>query len=434
MNNFELFSILVFQLIIMCLGNMIFISFNNWKKYCSILLLFLPFIVLFYTKYSVLTTGLIWFIMCLVSYYLIKDFFSTVYFVSISLLTYILSGYLVGFLLSILEFEISPFVRMIMSAGLNILVILAFKKFNEKYVEKKSMMILSILTSMTFLVYFIIISVERYANVPSDMEKTTLFLLLIYGCISIIVSVISIRYFKQKYENKELENELVFLKKRSLAVEDHYKEVKKFRHDYNNVILSLESFISEQNWEGLEQYYYGSLKQLSKTLQSNFPDITQMNNLKISEIKGIIMDKLCRAASGSVKVSINIPDVIEDLDIQKLDLVRIVGILLDNSFDETNNKQGGTIDLLIYKEKNSTHFILANSIHEEKTLPLFELKKLGISTKGTGRGMGLANLDEIIAKYENISLETNLDQYRFTQIVSIINKGDASDYAKGVYL
>lgn len=266
------------------------------------------------------------------------------------------------------------------------------------------------------------------------MEKTTLFLLLIYGCISIIVSVISIRYFKQKYENKELENELVFLKKRSLAVEDHYKEVKKFRHDYNNVILSLESFISEQNWEGLEQYYYGSLKQLSKTLQSNFPDITQMNNLKISEIKGIIMDKLCRAASGSVKVSINIPDVIEDLDIQKLDLVRIVGILLDNSFDETNNKQGGTIDLLIYKEKNSTHFILANSIHEEKTLPLFELKKLGISTKGTGRGMGLANLDEIIAKYENISLETNLDQYRFTQIVSIINKGDASDYAKGVYL
>lgn len=131
MNNFELFSILVFQLIIMCLGNMIFISFNNWKKYCSILLLFLPFIVLFYTKYSVFTTGLIWFIMCLVSYYLIKDFFSTVYFVSISLLTYILSGYLVGFLLSILEFEISPFVRMIMSAGLNILVILAFKKFND---------------------------------------------------------------------------------------------------------------------------------------------------------------------------------------------------------------------------------------------------------------------------------------------------------------
>lgn len=434
MSNFELFSILIFQVIIMCLGNMIFISFNKWKTYCSILMLFLPLIVLFYTKYSVLTTGFIWFIMCLVSYYLLKDFFYTVYFVSISLLTYILSDYLVGFLLSILEFETSPFVRMFMSAGLNILAILAVKKFNEKYVAKKSMMVLSILASMTFLVYFIIISVERYANIPRDMEKTNLLLLLIYGCISIIVSVISIRYFKQKYKNKELENELVYLKRMSLVTEDHYKEVKKFRHDYNNVILSLESFISEQNWEGLEQYYYDSLKQRSKTLQSNFPDITQMNNLKISEIKGIIMDKLCCAASRSVKVSIDIPDVIEDLALQKLDLVRIIGILLDNSLEETNNKQGGTIDLLIYKEKNSTYFILTNSIHEEKNLPLFELKKQGVSTKGTGRGMGLANLDEIIAKYENISLETKLDQYRFTQIVSIINKGDVSDYAKGVYL
>jgi two-component system sensor histidine kinase ComD len=49
--------------------------------------------------------------------------------------------------------------------------------------------------------------------------------------------------------------------------------------------------------------------------------------------------------------------------------------------------------------------------------PSEDLFELGFSTKGRNRGIGLNNVKEILDKYENIILETEIEESTFRQII-----------------
>ena len=49
--------------------------------------------------------------------------------------------------------------------------------------------------------------------------------------------------------------------------------------------------------------------------------------------------------------------------------------------------------------------------------PSEDLFELGFSTKGRNRGIGLNNVKEILDKYENIILETEMEDSKFRQII-----------------
>ena len=49
--------------------------------------------------------------------------------------------------------------------------------------------------------------------------------------------------------------------------------------------------------------------------------------------------------------------------------------------------------------------------------PSEDLFALGFSTKGRNRGIGLNNVKEILDKYENIILETEIEESTFRQII-----------------
>ena len=50
-------------------------------------------------------------------------------------------------------------------------------------------------------------------------------------------------------------------------------------------------------------------------------------------------------------------------------------------------------------------------------IPSEDLFELGFSTKGRNRGIGLNNVKEILDKYENIILETEMEDSKFRQII-----------------
>ena len=50
-------------------------------------------------------------------------------------------------------------------------------------------------------------------------------------------------------------------------------------------------------------------------------------------------------------------------------------------------------------------------------IPSEDLFELGFSTKGRNRGIGLKNVKEILDQYENIILETEMEDSTFRQII-----------------
>ena len=61
---------------------------------------------------------------------------------------------------------------------------------------------------------------------------------------------------------------------------------------------------------------------------------------------------------------------------------------------------------------------------KEASIDITPLKQRGFSTKGTGRGLGLANIEEILFRYDNVSLDTESAQHRFVQLLSVTPKQD----------
>lgn len=58
-------------------------------------------------------------------------------------------------------------------------------------------------------------------------------------------------------------------------LEENYQEIRKFKHDYKNILITIEAFLNNDDIEGLKKYYF---KNLSKT--DTIDDFTQFTDLK----------------------------------------------------------------------------------------------------------------------------------------------------------
>ena len=111
---------------------------------------------------------------------------------------------------------------------------------------------------------------------------------------------------------------------------------------------------------------------------------------------------------------------IEELAIDSISLVRILGIFLDNSIEEIEFLGEGKLVIAVYKDASAVHIIIQNSCR--KNLPKFHLlKQRGCSLKGTDRGMGLSNVQELLQSLNNVQLATSISDGWFTQKLTIEN-------------
>ena len=73
------------------------------------------------------------------------------------------------------------------------------------------------------------------------------------------------------------------------------------------------------------------------------------------------------------------------------------------------------------EDNHSQLLSISNTISEEKTETQTIFKK-GVSNKGHERGIGLANVTEILSTYSNVHLETQSNNFSFTQQLTITKK------------
>ena len=106
-----------------------------------------------------------------------------------------------------------------------------------------------------------------------------------------------------------------------------------------------------------------------------------------------------------------------------LDLITIISILCDNAIEATVLADEPKLSIAIFKMENQSVIVVENST-KEAYIDVTPLKQRGFSTKGTGRGLGLANIEEILFRYDNVTLETESAQHRFVQLLSITPKED----------
>ena len=225
---------------------------------------------------------------------------------------------------------------------------------------------------------------------------------------------------KIKLEVKSEKQKLEQQKKYILALEKNNNEIRKFKHDFNNIILGLDGYINNDDFdkEKLKKYFNSTIMNFNNNIELNDIVIAKLNSIKVSSLKSLITNKVLVAQNNSIDVDINIQGEIHDFYTDEMQLSRILGILLDNAIEASLEvPDDKKIEMNIIQIDKTTDIQISNTFNNTGT-PIADFYKEGFSTKGSNRGLGLSSAHEIANKL-NILLNTEIDGNNFIQNLSI---------------
>lgn len=233
---------------------------------------------------------------------------------------------------------------------------------------------------------------------------------------AIFSSIFSANMFN-KYNLKEIEvrrknEEIKRMEEYAGYMEELYTNVRQFKHDYKNILLSLSQYIEEKDYDELEKYFRQYILPTESYIEKN-DFLYKLKNIKILPLKSVIMSKLIKAQNGGINIFIDIVEEVEKIPMDHIDCMRVFGILLDNAVEEAEASENKIVNFGIIKKSNSIVFVVENSC-KEKIEHVYKLTQKGFSTKGENRGIGLHNLKEIISKYDNITFNLESKDKIFT--------------------
>ena len=225
----------------------------------------------------------------------------------------------------------------------------------------------------------------------------------------------------QEQKNELLRNqemELKALENYSKHVESLYQEVRSFRHDYANVLMSLKVGIDQGDLDNIKKIYEEITADSAKLVKNNKFDLTRLANISDSAVKSLMSAKFLEAENRSIEISLEVSEAMKNPAIPLISYIRILSILFDNAIEAALESDEPKIAVANFYQDGDFVFIIENST-KEKSVDLSKIFQRGYSTKGENRGLGLATLVDFQDDYENLSVETSSLDYKFTQVVRV---------------
>ena len=195
-----------------------------------------------------------------------------------------------------------------------------------------------------------------------------------------------------------------------------YNEIRGFRHDYAGMLVSMQMAIDSGDLQEIDRIYKEVLVKANQKLRSEKYTYFDLNSIEDSALRSVIAQSIVYARNNDVEFTLEVKDVITRLSMDLLDLVRIMSILLNNAVEGAADSYLKQMEVAVIKMDFETVIVIQNSCKINMT-PSENLFALGFSTKGRNRGLGLNNVKEILDKYDNIILETEMEDNTFRQII-----------------
>lgn len=341
---------------------------------------------------------------------------STVLYIAVNVFCY----HIILFITDINIYKISNRIYLILYYLITYGLIIVIAKFlNGKFIKninelnifyKFKIQLLIIFTSiLSISIYFETIRQMKVVCISGLQMKQNVTLPFLY-----FITFLSIIFLIMLINNQKRLNEVNEYNKK---LEDITNEMKKFRHDYKNIMLSMCGYIEENDMEGLKKFFYSNIEFSGRYLDLCNLNLSSIGNINCIEIKGVISAKVIEAENNGISTKVYIPDVIKYVNLNCLDLCRILGIILDNCIESSLECESPSITISIIEKENLISIIISNT-YKNKIDDTSELFTNGYSSKGEGRGIGLSNLKEILNNYDNVYFTIKVED-EFIQKVDI---------------
>lgn len=217
--------------------------------------------------------------------------------------------------------------------------------------------------------------------------------------------------FSRKTDKRIAAYQSELIKTHYAEVENMYKQIRGWRHDYRNHIQTMKAFAADGDLAAINEY----LDKLDVDLKTVDTVIKTGNKM----VDAIVNSKISLAKSKKVPVKAD-ASVPVKLTMSEIDLCIIIGNLFDNAIEASLLLPEDKRMIRVYIDIKNTQLYMSftNFTATKKQLKIGNVFK---TTKGSDHGFGLVRIDNIIERYGGY-LSRNSEDGAFTTEILLPQK------------
>ena len=177
------------------------------------------------------------------------------------------------------------------------------------------------------------------------------------------------------------------------------------------------AIIQAKDIDGLEKYYAQLLKDCQEVTNLSGLNPESINN---PAIYSLLASKYYLATEKGIEFDLDIFMDLTSIDMKIYEFCRILGILLDNAIQATQECEEKHIKVTIRKDNRcKRQLLIVENTYKEKDIDTEKIFEKGYSTKEGNTGLGLWEVRQILFKNTNLNLFTSKDDTYFKQQLEI---------------
>ena len=299
-----------------------------------------------------------------------------------------------------------------------------FTRLRKEFLDKGFQQSLTTINWIMGAYYLVIQTLSYFEYEQGIQSKTVRYLILVFYLLFFMGVIKKLDTYLKDKLHERLDQEQAFryrdMERYSRHIEELYKEVRSFRHDYTNLLTSLRLGIEEEDMEQIKEIYDSVLKDSSQKLQDNKYDLGRLVNVRDRALKSLLAGKFLKAIDKKIIFNVEVPEEIQVEEMSLLDFLTIVSILCDNAIEASIEASQPHVSIAFFKNGEQETFIIENSIKEE-SIDISEIFSFGVSSKGEERGVGLYTVMKIVESHPNTSLNTTCQDQVFRQVLTMVH-------------
>ncbi len=247
----------------------------------------------------------------------------------------------------------------------------------------------------------------------TSFYETGIFRLLIIFAVAVYICLLfKVASIREKMDiAKNAENELGAY---SNDLETTIEDMKDIRHDVKNLLLTMGGFVEKSDDREMKKFYSENIVPFMQNALARSDLQAKLSVLSDNRLKSFLYYKVTEKLEQGVNVTL---DITSSAVVGCGDIVRLLGIFIDNAAEEALLCEGRHMRLGISDDKSGTSFIIVNDVRDG-------VRERGViagtTEKGLGRGRGLLIAKRIINNYDNLILNSYFTDTQFAQCLIIL--------------
>lgn len=296
-------------------------------------------------------------------------------------------------------------------------IIIKSKKYKINIIDNldkknKIIILLNFILGLSTLILLTIIMFFYINELPIIFSILSFISLLAYFIISIYTLIKANELFKttEALHNAEEYNK---------TLQIIHDSVRCFKHDFDNIVMTIGGYIHTDDIEGLKNYY-SNLQ--SECQSSNNLYMLNPNVVNDPGIYSLLTNKYYKAEEKNIKLNFSFLLDFNKLNMNTYEFARILGILIDNAIEASGECDEKIVNISFRNEdKNNRQIVLIENTYIDSQIDMNKLFDKGVSGKENHTGLGLWEVKKIIKKHNNLNLYTNKNDKYFIQQLELYN-------------